>query len=341
MMRGLVLVLAAGFATACAQGSTELGVLEASLVQNNGTTLNGRTLNGRTLNGRTLNGRTLNGRTLNGRTLNGVWLDSGVLSARSADGSTVSGAALEGAELQGMLDDGGEVTLVIEQVASHEDPAQAGLLVLTVSWQGQGEDEGGWVCGQSDDGTPVGALPLAGAWDYSEGTATGGARIDDPDAITFACEGAVLAKCVELGYRPWESVVERNGRRSHSLSLAAHHQACTRMLRADYCGDGASHTHDAVRIDVWDAVDVQARDRHVRWPFEAEWSEQGARCFDRGRLGEDDAEDYVAAACPDRWQGWDRNRRCGDARSDFYARNGFDAPIDERSLLMNETSIDE
>ena len=30
------------------------------------------------------------------------------------------------------------------------------------------------------------------------------------------------------------------------------HEACVRMVRADYCGDGRSHTVDGMAIDVWD-----------------------------------------------------------------------------------------
>jgi hypothetical protein len=73
------------------------------------------------------------------------------------------------------------------------------------------------------------ALPLNGLWDAT------GTHQDDGTTISLACTSGVLAKCVRWGYRPWETV---NG-----VSVANYHQACSRMARADYCGDGQTHTH--------------------------------------------------------------------------------------------------
>ena len=88
--------------------------------------------------------------------------------------------------------------------------------------------------------------------------------------VTFACEGYALAKCVELGYRPWLP----GGR--------ALHQTCTRLIRADYCGDGRSHTEDGVWINVYDGLGIQSDTED--WTFEAEWSPEGARCLSTTRL---------------------------------------------------------
>ena len=38
------------------------------------------------------------------------------------------------------------------------------------------------------------------------------------------------------------------------MSLASYHQACTRMARADYCGDGTSHTQDGTWIEYYDKL---------------------------------------------------------------------------------------
>ena len=59
-------------------------------------------------------------------------------------------------------------------------------------------------------------------------------------------------------------------------SLADYHQACTRMLRADYCGDGTPHTVDGTLINIYDGIGIQ-RDTDD-WAFEAEWTTTGARC---------------------------------------------------------------
>ena len=54
--------------------------------------------------------------------------------------------------------------------------------------------------------------------------------------------GGAIAKCVLWGYRPWATY---NG-----TPLAQYHQACTRMVRADYCGTGTSYTVTGNRISV-------------------------------------------------------------------------------------------
>jgi hypothetical protein len=147
-----------------------------------------------------------------------------------------------------------------------------------------------WVplCGVDGQGTPRAALPLAGRWDYGQGVPGGGAKLDDPTAFTFACEGAALAKCVETGYAPWRraKVCPAKGPCKH-VSLAPVHQACTRMLRADYCGDGSSFTADGTMINVYDAFGVQ--DDTEAWAFEAEWTTEGARCAARQRLSDEPA----------------------------------------------------
>lgn len=335
----------AAIATGCVEGGdwsvATVATQETALTAHNGISLNGRTLNGRTLNGRTLNGRTLNGRTLNGRTLEGVGLQDvslrlGELVALAEDGHEVRGAELAGAIFEGELDDGTLVTLGIDEVAAHPELEDAWSYRVWFEPVGTGERD--WACGLGDTGVPVPAIALAGRWDYSEGTATGGDRIDEPGAITLACEGAVLAKCAGLGYAPWRTVTETGTRhRAHDVSLAAAHQACTRMLRADYCGDGFSHTHEGVAIDLWDAFGVQDPTRRDGGRFEAEWTAAGARCFAVTRLGDDEARDYVEASCPDSWDSWSRNDDCGERPSDFYARWGYDAALETRTLLLNET----
>jgi hypothetical protein len=105
----------------------------------------------------------------------------------------------------------------------------------------------------------------------------GGAKISD-GAITFACRGiSAIAKCVDMGYRPWASWFGQ--------SLDRHHQACVRMVRADLCGDGTSYTENGRAINVYDALGVQVSEDNtliggvLEWAFEAEWTPDGARCI--------------------------------------------------------------
>ena len=197
------------------------------------------------------------------------------------------------------------------------------------------------LCGVAADGTPVQAIPLAGAWDDSAGTPTGGAHADDAGVFTFACEGYALAKCVELGYAPWRTVTECDGADDCAArSLSPFHQACTRMLRADYCGDGTATTRDGTRVDLWDDFGIQT-DGAPTWDLEAEWSPAGAVCVEETRWPtiEDDGasvQTYIQDHCPSRWQ----TPGCGGAASTFSTAVGFDAPLDTRALLRTRLPPD-
>jgi ADYC domain len=47
------------------------------------------------------------------------------------------------------------------------------------------------------------ALAVRGTWDLKFGTATGGRYTEtDGGGFTFACRGNMVARCVELGYKP-------------------------------------------------------------------------------------------------------------------------------------------
>ena len=65
------------------------------------------------------------------------------------------------------------------------------------------------------------------------------------DGMTFACrDQSAMAKCLEHAkYRWWESSDDD-----------VRHQACVRMLRADYCGDGVAHTVNGTVLDVEDVA---------------------------------------------------------------------------------------
>jgi hypothetical protein len=105
-------------------------------------------------------------------------------------------------------------------------------------------------------------------WDPSSGdrlAATG-------DGLTFACRDAALAKCVEWGYYPWDP------------ALREHHQACTRMVRADYCGDGTAHTIYGTPVHVLDQVGVQGADPEQQYVVEAEWGPNGAVCLNPANM---------------------------------------------------------
>jgi hypothetical protein len=218
-------------------------------VYDNGTSLNGTSLNGTSLNGTSLNGTSLNGTSLNGTDLLGsIW--------------------------SGELSNGAAISLRLDSL-TQLDGANSDVSAYGVSY----ETQGGWqpLCGLDPQGQPALAIPLSGTWNYEQGVAGGGSFTPSASAFTFACRGTAIAKCVELGYKPWQNVA------STSTSLQDHHVACTRALRADYCGDGTPHTVNGTTVNLYDNVGVQADTES--WNVEAEWTPAGARFVKAGGTG--------------------------------------------------------
>jgi hypothetical protein len=316
-------VVAAVGVVACggeAPVSTEelLGESGTALEVRNGSNLNGSNLNGSNLNGSNLNGERLSGTLVSvdyagawldwrgewgsGREwwfggrhewLEAVWLEGSVFHGR-ARGRHFSGRDFEHARFLGHRGDGGLVELRVDALTPGTGTNQD-VWRYQVSYREP--SDGHWypIC-RNASGQPVEAIAVAGRWDYRQGLpGLGGAKYDDPHAFTFACEGAAIAKCIHIGYKPWAHVGGR--------SLAAHHQACTRLIRADYCGDGTSHTVDGQWVDLFDALGVQ-RDTED-WTVEAAWDTEGARCFtDHNRA-------HAPVSCP----GTPSKLPCGTAES--------------------------
>lgn len=247
--------------------------------------------------GHGLNGQGLTGKVLDGRFVVGVSLDSVALvkgqprsvklagTAFSGGGLGRGGKDLVGTRFSAALDDGDVVELRVDGVvAPAADPLRPFTRYL-VSYSTEAGPKP--LCGVDDAGAPILAIPLNGRWDYRIGADGGGAFIADERSFTFACEGYVLAKCVEMGYPPWAAgkLCDTQGKgagKCVKTTLQAWHQACTRMLRADYCGDGTSYTQDGVLVNVFDGIGLRGDTED--WLFEAEWDEQGARCAVRERL---------------------------------------------------------
>jgi hypothetical protein len=242
---------------------------EAPLTVENGKDLNGKDLNGKDLNGTDLSSFVVsvsfNPTRRGGAVLDDAWLDGTTFYGYK--GSNIYlGEEFVGAEFQGNLGNGATVPVRITGMNPAPAPNED---VNLYSLEYQGSD-GTWlpVCINSA-GSVVQALPVEGVWDYRQGVAGGGSKTEDPQRFTFACLGGAIAKCALWGYRPWASY---NG-----VSLAPYHQACTRMVRADYCGTGQSYTQTGNRIDFYDELGIQQDTES--WVFEAEWDPNGARCI--------------------------------------------------------------
>jgi hypothetical protein len=192
----------------------------------------------------------MNGISMNGISMNGI----------SMNGISMNGTDLDGATLNALLGNGTSASLRIDSVAALPD-GNSDVLAYTVSVS----TDDGWVplCGLETDGSPRQALAVAGTWNLVTGAWT-----ESSDHFTFACRHASIAKCVELGYKT-------------SLGFGDHQHACVRMLRADYCGDGTSHTVNGTPINLYDNASVQSDTES--WPVDAEWGPDGALCVNHTR----------------------------------------------------------
>ncbi|WP_224365484.1 ADYC domain-containing protein [Hyalangium versicolor] len=146
-------------------------------------------------------------------------------------------------------------------------------------------------------------LAVPGVWDAR------GARHEESGQFTFACENGAIAKCIGWGYKPWG---QKEGQPLHEL-----HQACTRMARADYCGDGRSHTREDTPIDMYDGLAVLTRAKVAAggWEpalasFEAAWTAEGAWCLSRTRDGS--AVERILEECPERFEAGEKDLGEGD-----------------------------
>ena len=273
LVGGLVGASAVLLLNACESEDVVAEAVELRELEDNGTRLNGTRLNGTRLNGTRLNGTRLNGDAgtsdyieitkvdVKGKDkVINTWLTGSELFV-STKKTVLSGLGLEDAtidfDIQG--DGKGKHKKQLKIVgygllAPGSDVAVYDLEVKDGAWQP--------LC---EDGAQ--AILLGDVWDPDSGERIG----SYPDALTFACRGAALAKCVEFGYRPWASV--------GGVALRDHHQACTRMVRADYCGDGQAHTTNGTPIHVLDQLGVQNVDVGVSYVVEAEWGPDGATCL--------------------------------------------------------------
>lgn len=158
------------------------------------------------------------------------------------------------------------------------------------------------LCGRYENQQLVPALVLRGEWSEEAGAEWGGDQIsDDAFRVTFACATGALGKCaaqcyagdgkcpeipIDLGYRRWAHPewvyvpsTKYTGPTYYWRDYVLDHQACTRMVRADYCGDGRPMTTDGTQIDVYDRSILNWMTEtpgSTSWDYEATWNEDGA-----------------------------------------------------------------
>jgi hypothetical protein len=156
-----------------------------------------------------------------------------------SDGSTKQGSELAGAVLVFNIN-GAPVRIRIAAITP--DPSDKTGSVLLHDFRR--EDTGEPLCSSAPDGTRLG-FPLAGR------TAADGRFIEAEDgAFELVCTSGAKGKCVRFGYHPWAKA-------SDGRPLRDYYNACVRLVRADYCGDGRAWTRDGTLIDLWDEFGIQ------------------------------------------------------------------------------------
>ena len=259
------------FAYACV-ANEESSIDEQATTQLNGSQFNGSQFNGSQFNGMSLVGFMVTGATKGGVALTDLRVEQGDLVAEQ-NSVTLRGTQLAGAQLLGLAkvpntSNTETITYRITSVVAEQgyDPTATGSTSL-YTVERYDSPSGEWVygCPAGPDGDH-GAIPLAAEWDES------GTRTDVGSLFTLGCTSGALAKCYRWGYRPW---VTGYG------DLATMHWTCTRLARADYCGNGTSYTYEGHLIDIWDnlsPVQIQAQ-AAVPGAFDAGWNTSGATCM--------------------------------------------------------------
>lgn len=254
-MKNIVLVVV--LCAAC--GASEGTGTEASAIVTapGGWSLNGPDLNG--VNSEATGGSMLAGVRPFGRMADGTaaWI--------SLSGPPLSGKQFVGSHWTGVLANGGTVPLTV---------TAAGVI---------GGDN--WLDGKSSDvwrytfmatvggrqvplctdpnWNTIGADTVRGTWNTGIGVPGGGSYDPTSALFTVACQDSSIAKCLELGYKPW-------------LGRSAEAAACVRAMRGDYCGDGEPYTIEMTQIGIFDDLGIQWDDY---WPLDAVWTPSGAACI--------------------------------------------------------------
>jgi ADYC domain len=200
------------------------------------------------------------------------------------DGHVLPQDALVGVEIS--VDDGvgGRAEIRIDAVVPDPQDTDGDVTLYALSVQ---DGDASWrnLCTPGPDGLALG-FPVSGTW------TSRGVHERSAGAFSITCTSGTIGKCVRMGYKYWRT--EANG-----APMWALHQACTRMLRADYCGDGQPHTRDGTVVNVYDRFGIQRPDAAPA-SHEATWDENSARCVERTRVPDVATLEEITRSCPER-----------------------------------------
>jgi hypothetical protein len=270
-------------------------VHEQTLVQMQASGLQGFILQGSLVQGMTMSGFRFAGATLNGNALSNFRVEKGELVAQQNSVTLRGTTGLVNAHLFAEAQNKNthqsavieyRITAIAAETPNY-DPTHTGNTFLYTLQQNV-DNTGNWstACPVDRDGRSA-AIPLTDIWDDN------GDRNSSAPLFTLACTVSSIAECYRWGYRPWAT---GNG------NLKITHWACTRLARADYCGDGQNHTVSGTRINVWDNLSppIQAQSATPDgMSFEAAWSQTGALCLSHARWASSSGS-VVAVECPNK-----------------------------------------
>jgi hypothetical protein len=298
MRRACVLfltVLVALCASYCTWDTVDTSTVEQGFgSEQQGTQLQAVQLQG-AVAGMTMQGFQFTGATLNGTALSNVHIEKGELVA-TQNQTTLRAFGLAGAHLYAQVhnitvDPPVNATVEFKIDSIEEEPAvydptlthNTYLYSLSQNVDGTGN----WqpACPSDVDGRRA-AIPIAATWNEH------GDRVESSSLFTLGCTTGVIAKCYRWGYRPWLTTYG---------DVTGTHYACTRAARADYCGNGKTHTRDGTWITVWDNLAPPIRTQGpspLLMLFEAGWNTSGAVCLSHTRWLTGGL--LIAVACPGR-----------------------------------------
>jgi hypothetical protein len=230
-----------------------------------------------------------------------IAVEGSVLKITLADGRALASRDLIGARL--LVDQGGRQRRVrLDGIERDPDDKRRDVAPADVIWLHsfaiEGPD-GSWgpLCDSGPDGRRQ-AIPVAGRFSSADGRFGAGGL----GSFELACTAGAMGKCIRFGYHPWQTrdlpkpVSHHDGDSAPSyLNL---YNACIRMVRADYGGDGTGTTRNGMLIDLYDDHGIQTPEADHRMAFEAGWTQDGAVCVNHPRVEENISLDEIAA----RWR---------------------------------------
>jgi ADYC domain len=212
--------------------------------------------------------------------LRSVEADGTLFKVTMSDGTVLRSPDLVGAQLV-IAVAGQRVQLRIDAVERDPDAKRDEVWLHTFSIQA---DDGSWrnPCEAGPDRRRQG-FPLAGRVRMPDGL------FEPAELGTFelTCTSGAQGKCVRFGYPPWGG--------EDALALF---NACVRMIRADYCGDGEPHTRAGTPIEIYDNTGTEGNQPPAGMELEAVWAPQGAVCVHHVRIGEVFSLDNLKQNCP-------------------------------------------